>query len=183
MMTTFPPGFLWGAATSASQIEGSLDIDGRGPSVWETLSARPGTVEGGGDGSRACDSYRQWSRDVDLIAQLGLTAYRFSVAWARVVPAGRGRIECRGLDHYDRFVDAPLDRGVTPVLTLNHWDMPEALMADGGWAGRSSVDAFAEFAMAIADRFGDPVGWATCIGRCWTTSSGPSATAPGSAWR
>lgn len=166
MTGDFPPGFLWGAATSAYQIEGGLDADGRGRSVWETFAARPGTVEGGGDGSRACDSYRQWERDVDLVARLGLNAYRFSISWPRVVPDGRGRVESRGLDHYERFVDALLARGVAPVVTLNHWDMPEALMADGGWAGRSSVDAFAEFATAVAGRLGDRVQW-------WITQNEP----------
>ncbi|WP_327027888.1 GH1 family beta-glucosidase [Micromonospora sp. NBC_01740] len=167
-MTThrFPPGFLWGAATSAYQIEGSLDADGRGPSVWDTFAARPGTIEGGGDGSRACDSYRRWDRDVELVAGLGLGAYRFSVSWSRILPQGRGRVEPRGLDHYERFVDALLARDVTPVLTLNHWDMPEALLADGGWVGRSSVDAFTEFAAAVADRLGDRVHW-------WITQNEP----------
>jgi beta-glucosidase len=123
-------------------------------------------VEGGGDGSRACDSYRRWAEDVELIAELGLGAFRFSVSWPRIVPDGRGRVESRGLDHYERFVDALLSRGVTPVLTLNHWDMPDALMGDGGWAGRSSVDAFTEFAGAVAGRLGDRVRW-------WITQNEP----------
>lgn len=134
-MPGFPADFLWGAAVSAFQTEGGLDADGRGRSIWETFAARPGAVEGGGNASRACDSYRRWAEDVELIAELGLNAFRFSVSWARILPDGRGRTESRGLDHYERFVDALLARGVTPVLTLNHWDMPEALMAGGGWAG------------------------------------------------
>jgi beta-glucosidase len=166
MTTAFPPGFLWGAATSAYQTEGSLDADGRGRSVWESFAARPGAIEGGGDGSRACDSYRRWREDVELVSELGLGAYRFSVAWPRVMPEGRGRIESRGLDHYEQIVDALLERGIAPMLSLNHWDMPEALMADGGWAGRSSVDAFAEFAVAVADRIGDRVSW-------WITQNEP----------
>lgn len=163
---SFPADFLWGAATSAFQIEGSLDVDGRGPSVWDAFAAQPGAVEGGGDASRACDSYRRWPEDIDLIADLGLGAYRFSVAWSRIVPEGRGRIEMRGLDHYERFVDTLLDRGIVPILTLNHWDMPQALMADGGWAGRASVDAFAEFTAAVADRLADRVPW-------WITQNEP----------
>jgi beta-glucosidase len=162
----FPAGFLWGAAVSAFQTEGSLDADGRGRSIWETFAARPGAVEGGGDGSRACDSYRRWREDIELIAELGLNSFRFSVSWPRIVPDGRGRVEGRGLDHYERFVDALLARGVTPVLTLNHWDMPEALMPDGGWAGRSTVDAFTEFASAVAGRLGDRVPW-------WITQNEP----------
>jgi beta-glucosidase/6-phospho-beta-glucosidase/beta-galactosidase len=108
MTASFPPGFLWGAATSAYQVEGSLDADGRGQCVWQAFTARRGTVEGGGDGSRACDSYRQWSRDVDLVARLGLTAYRFSVSWARVVPEGRGRwrSDFVGINYYTRRVMA-----------------------------------------------------------------------------
>ncbi|HZC73109.1 MAG TPA: GH1 family beta-glucosidase [Jatrophihabitans sp.] len=163
---TFPSDFLWGAATSAYQIEGSLDVDGRGRSIWETFAAQPCNVEGGGDGSRACDSYRRWGEDVDLVTELNLNAYRFSAAWARIMPEGRGRIETRGLDHYEQFVDALLARDVTPMVSLNHWDMPEALMADGGWAGRSSVDAFSEFAVAVADRLGDRVDW-------WITQNEP----------
>ena len=159
MTTTFPSDFLWGAATSAYQIEGSLDVDGRGRSIWETFATQPGAIEGGGDGSRACDSYRRWRDDVDLVTELGLGAYRFAASWARIMPEGRGRVEPRGLDHYERIVDALLERGVTPMLSLNHWDMPEALMADGGWAGRSTVDAFAEYAVAVADRVGDRVSW------------------------
>lgn len=166
MSTTFPADFLWGAAVSAYQTEGSLDADGRGRSVWETFAARPGAIEGGGDGSRACDSYRRWAEDVDVVADLGLTAFRFSVSWARIMPEGRGRVESRGLDHYERMVDALLARGVEPVLTLNHWDMPEALMPEGGWADRDSVAAFTEFAVAVADRLGDRVGW-------WITQNEP----------
>ncbi|TDE12677.1 GH1 family beta-glucosidase [Jiangella asiatica] len=166
MTYRFPAEFLWGAATSAYQIEGSLDADGRGESVWDVFARQPGAIEGGGDGSRACDSYRRWAEDVELVAALGLSAYRFSVAWSRIVPDGRGRVEQRGLDHYERFVDALLERGVTPVLTLNHWDLPQALMADGGWAARSTVDAFAELTVAVADRLADRVEW-------WITQNEP----------
>jgi beta-glucosidase len=134
--------------------------------VWETFAARPGAIEGGGDGSRACDSYRRWDEDVDLVRELNLGAYRFSIAWPRVLPDGRGRIEPRGLDHYERVVDALLERGITPVVSLNHWDLPEALMADDGWAGRSTVGAFTEFAAAVADRLGDRVSW-------WITQNEP----------
>lgn len=128
---TFPDGFLWGAATSAYQIEGALDADGRGESVWDVFCRLDGAVEGGGDGSRACGSYRRWPEDIALIRELGLRAYRFSVGWSRVMPEGGGRVETRALDHYERFVDALLDAGVAPVLTLNHWDMPQALMQIG----------------------------------------------------
>jgi beta-glucosidase len=165
-MTTFPSDFLWGAATSAYQIEGSLDADGRGRSIWESFAAQPGRIEGGGDGSKACDSYRRWRDDIDLVTELNLNAYRFAVGWARVMPEGTGRVETRGLDHYERFLDALLERGVTPVVSLNHWDMPETLMAYGGWGGRPTVDAFAEYAHAVAERLGDRVMW-------WITQNEP----------
>jgi beta-glucosidase len=159
MTTPFPPGFLWGAATSAYQTEGSLDVDGRGTSVWDSFARIPGAVEGGGDASIATDSYRRWQEDVDLVADLGMNSYRFATAWSRVVPDGRGRVEPRALDHYERFVDALLEKGIAPVLTLNHWDMPEALMDEGGWLGRGSVDAFVHYAEAVAGRLGDRVPW------------------------
>jgi beta-glucosidase len=165
-MTAFPRGFLWGAATSAYQIEGSLDLDGRGRSVWETFAERPGAIEGGGDAAIACDSYRRWGEDVDILSQLGLGAYRFSVGWARVMPDGRGRVNQRGLDHYEQIVDELLRRGIEPVLTLNHWDMPEALMTHGGWMGRESVEAFTEYAVAVTERLGDRVNW-------WITQNEP----------
>lgn len=155
----FPCNFLWGAATSAHQIEGSHDADGRGESVWDVFARRPGAIEGGGDASRACDSYRRWREDIDLLSELGLNAYRFSVGWSRIMPEGTGRVETRGLDHYERIVDILLECGITPVLTLNHWDMPQALMADRGWVGRSSIDAFAQFTEAVAGRLADRVPW------------------------
>ena len=159
MTSPFPPGFLWGAATSAYQTEGSLEVDGRGASIWDSFARVPGVIEGGGDAAIATDSYRRWRDDVDLVGELGLGAYRFATAWSRVVPDGRGRVEPRALDHYERFVDALLEKGVTPVLTLNHWDMPQALMDEGGWLGRGSVDAFVRYATAVAERLGDRVPW------------------------
>lgn len=159
MTSPFPADFLWGAATSAYQTEGALHVDGRGPSVWDSFATRPGAIEGGGDAAIATDSYRRWRDDVELIGDLGLRAYRFSTAWSRVVPDGRGTINAAALDHYERFVDALLEKGVEPVLTLNHWDMPDALMDEGGWLGRGSVDAFTHYATAVAERLGDRVPW------------------------
>ncbi len=172
MTVRFPEGFLWGAATSAYQIEGSLDADGRGPSVWDDFVQRPGAVEGGGDAEIAVDSYRRWRDDIAILAELGMKAYRFSVGWSRIMPEGTGRVEQRGLDHYERFVDELLAAGITPVLTLNHWDMPQALMAPEGsggtegWVGRGSVGAFAEFATAVGQSLGDRVPW-------WITQNEP----------
>ncbi len=165
-MSEFPDGFLWGVATSAYQIEGSLEVDGRGRSIWEDFADRPGAIEGGGDASVACDSYRRWPEDIALVEQLNLGAYRFSLAWSRIMPEGTGTVEQRGLDHYERIVDALLERGITPVVTLNHWDMPSALMDAGGWAARRTVDAFAEYADAAAERLGDRVPW-------WITQNEP----------
>ncbi len=168
MTARFPEGFLWGAATSAYQIEGSLDADGRGESVWDGFVRRPGAIEDGSDAAIAVDSYRHWRDDIAILKELGMQAYRFSVGWARVMPEGTGRVEQRALDHYERFVDELLTNGITPVLTLNHWDMPQALMADGadGWVSRSSVGAFAEFAAAVGQRLGDRVPW-------WITQNEP----------
>ncbi|WP_309127266.1 GH1 family beta-glucosidase [Microbacterium sp.] len=155
--TPFPADFLWGAATSAYQIEGSLDVDGRGRSIWDSFAEQPGAIEGGGDARIACDSYRRWQEDIEILADLGLRAYRFSLAWSRIMPDGRGRPNERGLDHYERIVDALREKGIEPIVTLNHWDMPEALMAHRGWAGRESVGAFAEYAAAASARLGDRV--------------------------
>jgi beta-glucosidase len=165
-MTTFPADFLWGAATSAYQVEGSLDADGRGPSIWDAFVTHPGAIEGGGDARIACDSYRRWEEDLDILSELGMKAYRFSLAWSRIMPEGRGRVESRGLDHYERIVDELRHRDIEPIVTLNHWDMPAALMSDGGWTGRGIVDAFVEYAAAASDRLGDRVDW-------WITQNEP----------
>ena len=166
-MKTFPDGFLWGVATSAYQIEGSVDADGRGPSIWDTYVHTPGAVDGGDTGDVACDHYRRWREDVDLIATLGVNAYRFSIAWPRLFPGGRGPRERRGFDHYDRLLDALLERGIEPVVTLYHWDLPQALEDEGGWRSRDTVEAFAEFAGACFDAYGDRVDWWLTINEPW----------------
>jgi beta-glucosidase len=163
----FPDGFLWGVSTSAYQIEGSVDADGRGPSIWDTYSHTPGKIDGGGTGDVACDHYRRWREDVDLIASLGVGAYRFSIAWPRLFPTGRGAREQRGFDHYDRLIDALLERGIEPVVTLYHWDLPQALEDEGGWRSRETVEAFAEYAGACFDAYGDRVGWWLTINEPW----------------
>ncbi|WP_194420904.1 GH1 family beta-glucosidase [Microbacterium abyssi] len=165
-MADFPPDFLWGAATSAYQIEGSLDADGRGRSVWDSFAELPGSVQGGGDARIACDSYRRWEEDLDILSDLGMRAYRFSLAWSRIMPDGRGRVNERALDHYERVIDELRRREIEPVVTLNHWDMPAALMTHGGWIGRDSVDAFVEYAVAASERLGDRVDW-------WITQNEP----------
>ena len=151
-----------GTATASYQVEGAIHEDGRGPSIWDTFTAREGTIRDGSDGAVACDSYHRYTEDADLVAGLGLDWYRFSVAWPRIVPEGRGRVEQRGLDYYDRLVDALLERGVKPTGTLYHWDLPQPLEDEGGWLERSTAEAFADYAEVVAARLGDRVGmWAT----------------------
>jgi beta-glucosidase len=162
----FPEGFLWGASTSAYQIEGAVSEDGRGASIWDTFSHTPGRIEGGGTGDVACDHYHRWRSDVDLIASLNLNAYRFSLAWPRLFPDGRSR-EQRGFDHYSRVLDALLERGVEPVVTLYHWDLPQVLEDDGGWRSRDTVERFSEYAAACFDTFGDRVRFWLTINEPW----------------
>jgi beta-glucosidase len=164
MTTHLPDGstLAFGAATAAYQIEGAHIEDGRGPSIWDTFAAKPGATRDGRDGSVACDSYHRFEEDLDLVAGLNAGWYRFSVAWSRIIPAGTGAVETRGLDYYDRLVDAALARGVQPTATLYHWDLPQALEDRGGWLERSTTEAFADYAMVVHDRLGDRVKvWAT----------------------
>ena len=159
----FPPGFCFGAATSAYQIEGGPAADGKGASIWDRFTHRPGRVHGGHTGDVAAGVYHDFQTDIDILRQLGLNAYRFSVAWARVLPEGRGPVNARGLDYYDRLVDALLAAGVTPFVTLFHWDLPDALQASiGGFAARDCAALFADYAEIVAARLGDRVGhWIT----------------------
>ncbi|GAB2495401.1 GH1 family beta-glucosidase [Nocardiopsis aegyptia] len=161
-----PSPFLWGVASSAFQVEGALAEDGRGPSVWDVFSARPGAVRDDHSPATACDHYHRWAEDVDLLDRLGVHAYRFSVSWPRVVPRGRGAVNKAGLDFYDRLVDALVARGIEPVPTLFHWDLPQALEEAGGWSSRETAAAFADYAAAVADRLGDRV-------RRWITLNEP----------
>ena len=137
----FPAGFTWGAATAAYQIEGAIDVDGRGPSVWDTFSHTPGKVRGGDTGDIACDSYHRYPQDADLLRSLGLLDYRFSISWPRVVPDGAGPVNQAGLDYYKRLLDALGERGITPAATLFHWDTPQALQDRGrlGVAGHRAA--------------------------------------------
>src|SRR4051794_12177505 len=164
MTNQLPDGttLAFGTATASYQIEGATGEDGRGPSVWDTFAAKPGATRDGKDGSVACDSYHRYQEDVDLIAGLGVDWYRFSLAWPRILPDGTGRVEPRGLDYYERLVDALLGRGIAPMATLYHWDLPQALEDRGGWLERSTAEAFADYAMVVHERLGDRVGvWAT----------------------
>jgi beta-glucosidase len=153
----FPDRFVWGAATASYQIEGAVHADGRGASIWDTFSHTPGTVVNGDTGDVACDHYHRLEDDLDLMVDLGLRAYRFSIAWPRVIPDGVGQVNQAGLDFYDRLVDGLLARGITPFATLYHWDLPQALQDRGGWAHRDIVPAFADYTNAVVHRLGDRV--------------------------
>jgi beta-glucosidase len=158
----FPRDFLWGVSTSAQQIEGAVDEDGRGPSAWDVFTARPGRVKDGSDARVATGHYHRYREDVALLKGLGVGAYRFSVAWPRVVPAGRGAVNGAGLDFYDRLVDELLAAGVRPVATLFHWDTPQPLEEAGGWLRRETAEHFAAYAEVVAARLGDRVAhWIT----------------------
>jgi beta-glucosidase len=152
---SFPPGFVWGVATSAFQIEGSLDADGRGPSIWDIFAKDRSHTVDHSDASVATDSYRRYLDDVALIADAGLSAYRFSISWSRVLPAGEGAINDKGLDYYKRLVDALLARNIAPYATLFHWDLPEALYDKGGWKSRDTAHRLADYASIIAQHLGD----------------------------
>jgi beta-glucosidase len=156
-----PAGFTLGVATSSFQIEGAVDADGRGPSIWDTFARVPGAVVGGDDGAVACDHYHRLEEDLDLLAWLGVDSYRFSIAWPRILPDA-DRTEPRGLDFYDRLVDGLLARGIRPLATLYHWDLPQVLEDRGGWSHRGTVEAFGRYAEAVARRLGDRVhDWST----------------------
>ena len=158
----FPKGFVFGTATSSYQIEGAAHEDGRGESIWDRFARVPGKVEDGTNGDVACDHYHRFKDDIGLMRELGLHAYRFSTAWPRVFPDGRGQVNQKGVDFYSRLVDALLEAGITPYLTLYHWDLPQKLQDEGGWAARSTVEAFATFADVMSRALGDRVShWIT----------------------
>lgn len=163
-------GFLWGVATSAYQIEGAASVDGRGPSIWDTFARQPGCTVNGESGETACDHYRRWSDDVDMIASLGVGAYRFSIAWPRVQPLGLGEFNPKGLDFYDRLVDALLERGVQPHATLYHWDLPQHLQDLGGWGSRDTAFHFAHYADVVARRLGDRLASLATHNEPWCTA-------------
>jgi beta-glucosidase len=184
----FPEGFVWGVATSAYQIEGGVDADGRSPSIWDTFAAA-GRVRNNEDGSRAAEHRWRMPADVALLAELGIPAYRFSVAWPRVQPGGRGRASESGLDFYRSLVDELLERGIEPVVTLYHWDLPQALEDEGGWTARATAERFAEYAQLVAAALGDRVRRWTTINEPWCAAMlgyaggihAPGRTEPGAA--
>jgi beta-glucosidase len=154
---TFPSGFVWGTATSAYQIEGATREDGRGESIWDRFARTPAATRDGKTGDVACDHYHRYRDDVSLMAELGLKAYRFSVAWPRILPDGRGRANEKGLDFYSCLVDCLLERGIEPFLTIYHWDLPQALQDEGGWTNRRTAEAFVQYADILSRHLGDRV--------------------------
>jgi beta-glucosidase len=167
---TFPRGFRWGAATAAYQIEGAVGVDGRGKSIWDTFSHQPGRIAGGDTGDVACEHYHRYRDDVALMARLGLTAYRFSIAWPRVQPGGRGPANAKGLDFYQRLVDELLAAGIEPWVTLYHWDLPQELEDAGGWPVRDTAERFAEYALLAYRALGDRVPVWTTLNEPWCSA-------------
>ncbi len=168
MATSFPDGFLWGASTAAYQIEGAVREDGRGPSIWDTFTRLPGTILGDDTGDVACDHYHRWPEDVALMRELGIGAYRLSTAWPRILPEGRGPVNGKGLEFYDRLVDAVMAADVEPWICLYHWDLPQALEDRGGWQNRDVASWFADYAQLTVRRLGDRV-------KHWATFNEPNA--------
>ncbi|MFE1884581.1 GH1 family beta-glucosidase, partial [Streptomyces diastatochromogenes] len=169
-LAALPHDFLWGTATAAYQIEGAVAEDGRSPSIWDTFSHTPGKIANDDNGDVACDHYHRWREDIGLMRRLGVDAYRLSVAWPRVLPGGDGPVNPKGLAFYDELVDALLEAGITPSVTLYHWDLPQVLQDRGGWPERATALAFAEYASTVAERLGDRV-------TLWATLNEPSCSA------
>lgn len=162
MSKGFPSNFTWGAGTSAYQIEGAARQDGKGPSIWDKFTHDPGRIADGSNGDIACDHYNRFEEDVELMKELGINAYRFSIAWTRILPDGRGQVEPRGLDFYDRLIDKLLESDITPWVTLYHWDLPQALEDRGGWPNRQTADHFVNYTDIVSRQFGDRVkNWIT----------------------
>ncbi|HMO11688.1 MAG TPA: GH1 family beta-glucosidase [Actinotalea sp.] len=182
MSRQFGREFLWGAATASYQIEGSATADGRGPSIWDTFSATPGKVLDGHTGERAADHYRLMPQDVAMMRDLGLGAYRFSIAWPRIQPTGSGPVLAAGLDFYSRLVDELLGAGIEPLVTLYHWDLPQALEDAGGWPSRATAERFGDYAAVVVDALGDRVSRWTTLNEPWCSAFlgyGSGVHAPG----
>ena len=166
----FPENFIWGSATSAYQIEGGWNEDGKGPSIWDTFSHLPGKIFQDQNGDVAADVYHKWSQDIQLMKEIGLNAYRFSISWSRILPTGAGAINPVGLDFYKRFIDTLLENKIEPIATLFHYDLPQALQDTEGWVNRDTALHFADYAHILGDVFGDRVTY-------WITHNEPWVTA------
>ncbi len=167
---TFPKDFLWGAATASYQVEGAWNEDGKGESIWDRFSHTPGRVKNGDTGDVACDHYHRWQEDLAIMKDLGLQTYRLSISWPRILPNGRGKVNQAGLDFYKRLIDALLEAGIVPFVTLYHWDLPQTLQDEGGWTARTTAEAFVEFADVFTRQLGDRV-------TRWITHNEPSVVA------
>ncbi len=172
-MTTvhFPSNFVWGTATASYQIEGAWNEDGKGESIWDRFTHTPSKILGGDTGDVACDHYHRWPEDIELMADLGLNAYRFSISWPRILPNGRGQINQAGLDFYSRLVDGLLEAGIIPFPTLYHWDLPQVLQDEGGWPVRSTAEAFVEYADVVSQHLGDRIGHWMTVNEPWVIAS------------
>ncbi|MDD5674211.1 MAG: family 1 glycosylhydrolase, partial [Chitinivibrionales bacterium] len=170
MKKEFPKNFLWGAATAAYQIEGAWNEDGKGPSIWDTFCHRSGTILNADTGDIACDHYHRFREDVQLMADLGLNAYRFSLSWPRIMPDGRGAMNQAGIDFYKKLIDGLLEKNIEPLVTMHHWDLPQRIHDAGGWLNRRSTDWFADFAQLVVRQLGDKV-------RYWITLNEPGVIA------
>ncbi|WP_312550276.1 GH1 family beta-glucosidase [Massilia sp.] len=178
----FPDDFVWGSATSAFQIEGAASADGKGPSIWDSFCTRPGAINDGSDGKVACDHYHRYREDVALLRALGVDAYRFSMAWSRVQPAGKGSWNEAGFGFYDRLLDELARNGMASHLTLYHWDLPQALQDEGGWLNRDTAQRFADYAHEVKRRFGDRLATIATHNEPWCTANlgyGNAQFAPG----
>src|SRR6201995_3051205 len=167
----FPDGFLWGVSTAAYQIEGAVAEDGRGPSIWDTFSHQPGRTTNGDTGDIACDAYHRGDEDLALLSGLGVNSYRFSIAWPRIPPYAGAAPNQPGRDSYSRWVDQRLDRGIPPLATLYHWDLPQPLQDKGGWASRDTADLFADYAATVAGALGDRVPRWITLNEPWVAAS------------
>jgi len=166
----FPDNFIWGAATASYQIEGAWDKHGKGESTWDRFTHTPGKIRNNDTGDIANDHYRLWKKDINLMKKIGLQSYRFSIAWSRILPVGRGKVNQKGLDFYSKLVDGLLEAGIKPFATLYHWDLPQKLEDEGGWTVRSTADAFVEYADVISRTLGDRV-------KSWVTFNEPACSA------
>lgn len=182
MSTTFPKDFLWGTATASYQVEGAINEDGRTPSIWDTFCARPGTIIDGSSGEFADDHYHRFAEDIAIMRDLGVKAYRLSIAWPRIIPHPDGAVNQRGIDHYVRVLDALREADITPVVTLYHWDLPQYLEDRGGWANRETALRFGDYVGAVASALGDRVGIWTTLNEPWCSAYlgyGSGVHAPG----
>jgi len=164
---SFPENFLWGTATASYQIEGAWNEDGKGESIWDRFAHTPGKIKNGETGDIGCNHYHRWHEDIEIMKNLGLGAYRFSISWPRILPSGRGTVNQIGLDFYNQLVDALLEENILPFVTLYHWDLPQALQDEGGWSSRSTAEAFVEYADVVSRQLGDRV-------KNWITHNEPS---------